>query len=39
MPEASMSVYFTVIDGGSTVLARIGDKTRALDKETQQLNA
>ena len=38
MPESSMSVYFTVIDGGSTVLARIGDKTKALDKETQQLN-
>ena len=37
MPESSMSVYFTVIDGGSTVLARIGEKTKALDKETQQL--
>ena len=32
MPESSMSVYFTVIDGCSTVMARIGDKSKAMDK-------
>lgn len=37
MPKEGLSIYFTVEDGASPVLARIGDKTKALDKETQQL--
>lgn len=37
MPSGGLSVYFTIKDGASAVLSSIGDKTRALDKETQQL--
>lgn len=32
-----MNVYFSVVDGGSATLTKIADKTKALDKETQQL--
>ncbi len=37
MPKESMTVYFSAKDGLSPVLTLIGEKTRALDKETQQL--
>ena len=37
MPQNGVSLYFTIRDGGSQVLSAIGDKTRALDKETQSL--
>ncbi len=37
MPREGISVYISVKDGASQVLATIGDKTKALDKETQQL--
>lgn len=37
MPKESLSVYFTAIDGISPVFATITDKTRALDKESQEL--
>lgn len=37
MPKEGISIYFTIQDGASQVLATIGDKTKALDKETQQL--
>ena len=37
MPEGGVSVYFTIQDGASAALKSIGDKTKALDKETQQL--
>lgn len=37
MPKDSLNVYLTATDGMSPVLASITDKTKALDKETQQL--
>lgn len=37
MPTDSISVYFTIKDDGSKVLASITDKTKSLDKETQRL--
>ncbi|HIT31685.1 MAG TPA: tape measure protein [Candidatus Enterenecus stercoripullorum] len=37
MPKNGVSLYFTIRDGGSQVLSAIGDKTKALDKETQSL--
>lgn len=37
MPKEGLSIYFTMEDGTSPVLASISDKTRVLDKETQQL--
>ena len=37
MPKEGISLYFTITDKGSTVLSSIGDKTKALDKETQRL--
>lgn len=37
MPNESLNIYFTIKDGGSATLAAIGDKARALDKETQAL--
>lgn len=37
MPKGGISTYFTIEDGGSLTLSRLADKTRALDKETQQL--
>ena len=37
MPKDGISVYFSVKDGASQVLKTIGDKTRALDKDTQKL--
>lgn len=37
MQNESLNLYFTVTDKASTVLALIGDKTRILDKETQEL--
>ena len=37
MPKESLSVYLTAVDGMSPVLASITDKTKALDKESQQL--
>lgn len=37
MPNESLNLYFTIKDGGSPTLSRIGDKTRALDKESQRL--
>ena len=38
MPNESMSLYITVNSGSSErTLASLADKTRALDKETQQL--
>lgn len=37
MPKESLSVYLTAIDGMSPVLASITDKTKALDKESQEL--
>ena len=37
MPKEGISVYFSVKDGASQVLKTIGDKTRALDKDTQKL--
>jgi tape measure domain-containing protein len=37
MPKEGISVYFTIKDGASSVLSSIGDKTKALDKETQSL--
>lgn len=37
MPKESLSVYLTAIDGISPVFATITDKTRALDKESQEL--
>ena len=38
MPKESMNIYLTAVDGMSPVLASITDKTKALDKESQQLN-
>lgn len=37
MPKEGISLYMTLKDGVSTVLSSIGDKTKALDKETQSL--
>lgn len=37
MPNEGLSIYFTITDKASPTLASIGDKTKALDKETQQL--
>ena len=37
MPKEGISLYFTIQDGASNVLTSIGDKTKALDKETQEL--
>lgn len=37
MPNESLSVYLTAKDGMSPVLASITDKTKALDKESQEL--
>lgn len=37
MPKESLSVYLAAIDGMSPVLASITDKTKALDKESQEL--
>ena len=37
MPKESLSVCFTATDKLSPILASITDKTKALDKETQQL--
>ena len=37
MPKGGLNIYFGAIDGMSPVLTTIGDKTKALDKETQQL--
>lgn len=37
MPNESISVYFSVQDGGSRVLKQIADQTKVLDKETQEL--
>lgn len=37
MPKESLSVYLTAVDKMSPVLASITDKTKALDKESQEL--
>lgn len=37
MPKESINVYLTAIDGVSPVFASITDKTKALNKESQQL--
>lgn len=37
MPRESLSVYLTAVDKMSPVLASITDKTKALDKESQEL--
>ena len=37
MPNEGISIYFTIKDGASQVLKTIGDRTKALDKETRQL--
>lgn len=37
MPKDSLNIYFAIRDGASPTLSVIADKTRALDKETQQL--
>ncbi len=37
MPKESLSVYLTAVDNMSPALASIMDKTKALDKESQQL--
>lgn len=37
MPKESLNIYLTATDGMSPVLASITDKTRALDKESQEL--
>lgn len=37
MPKESLNVYLTITDKASPSLASIGDKVKALDKETQQL--
>ena len=37
MPKESLSVYLTAVDKMSPALASITDKTRALDKESQEL--
>ena len=37
MPKESLSVYLAAVDGISPVLSSVMDKTRALDKESQEL--
>lgn len=37
MPKEGLNIYFTITDGASVTLAKIGEKTKSLDKETQQL--
>ena len=38
MPKEGLArIYITAKDGASQVLTSIGDRTKALDKETQQL--
>lgn len=37
MPKEGISLYFTIQDNASSVLTSLGDKTKALDKETQSL--
>jgi hypothetical protein len=37
MPKEGVTTYITLRDGASSVLSSIGDKTKALDKETQSL--
>lgn len=37
MPKESLSVYLTAVDGISSVMTSIADKTKALDKESQEL--
>lgn len=37
MPKEGISLYFTIQDSASSVLTSLGDKTKALDKETQSL--
>lgn len=37
MPKESLSVYLTAVDGISSVMTSVADKTRALDKESQEL--
>lgn len=37
MPKEGLNLYFTITDKATSVLTSIGDKTKALDKETQQL--
>ncbi len=37
MAKGGVSLYFTIQDRASSVLSGIGDKTKALDKETQSL--
>ena len=37
MPKDGLNIYFSIRDGASPTLSAIADKTRALDKETQQL--
>lgn len=37
IPKESMNVYFSIIDNGSPTLTKLTDKTKALNKETQQL--
>ena len=37
MPNESLNIYLTAVDKASPVLASITDKTKALDKESQQL--
>lgn len=37
MPKDSLNIYFAIRDGASPTLSVIADKTRALDKETQEL--
>lgn len=39
MPKDSLNVYLTIQDGMSPVLASITDKTKALNKESQLLQA
>lgn len=39
MPKDSLNIYLTATDQMSPVLASITDKTKALDKESQQLQA
>lgn len=37
MPKEGISIYFSIEDGGTAVLKALGDQTKALDKETQNL--
>lgn len=37
MPNESLNIYLTAVDKASPVLASITDKTKALDKESQEL--